>query len=68
MKRKVRLVSITLQISAVADDGETLEPLHLKPVTVTAKDWETFSVGELLVTLEKQLDAESDQEPAQASG
>jgi hypothetical protein len=35
----VRLVSVEIRVTAVHDDGETLHPLSLQPVVVTAAQW-----------------------------
>jgi len=58
---RLRLVGMTLQPSIVADDGETLTPLSVNPMTIGAADWpnvvEVFA--EALATLQADFDAGS---------
>lgn len=53
---RVRLIAVTLQLQVVADDGDTLNPLQVQPITVVAKDWETFSLEAQVADLQRQLD------------
>lgn len=53
---KARLVSVTVQLNAVADDGTTLHPLQIAPVNVTAADWPEFVLDGQLADVQRQLD------------
>lgn len=53
---KARLVSVTVQLNVVADDGDTLHPLQIAPVNVTAADWPTFVLDAQLADVQRQLD------------
>jgi hypothetical protein len=53
---KARLVSVTVQLNVVADDGATLHPLQIAPVNVTAADWPTFMLDAQLADVQRQLD------------
>lgn len=56
---RVRLVAVRLQVEAVSDDGETLTPLGLQPLTLTAGQWPTFDMGAYLAEVTTALDRET---------
>lgn len=41
--KRVRLIQMVMQPVLVADDGESLVPLDVQPITVSAADWPTFA-------------------------
>lgn len=51
----VRLVSVTVQLQVVDDDGETLTPVPVNPIAVTAAQWATFDLVVVLTDIERQL-------------
>lgn len=53
---KARLVSVTVQINAVADDGDVLHPLQIAPVNVAAGEWPSFVLDAQLADVQRQLD------------
>jgi hypothetical protein len=61
---RVRLVGVTLQLDVVTDDGETLTPVRVQPIPVTAAQWPTFDLGPVLAEIEAQAIAQG--EPAGA--
>lgn len=54
---RVRLVNITVQVQAFADDGNSLQPLELSPATIPAADLERLPelIRQSLSDIEKQL-------------
>jgi hypothetical protein len=50
-----RLVSVTLQLEVVADDGETLHPIETKPIRIPAGDWPNFRTDVALAQIQEQL-------------
>lgn len=53
---KARLVSVTVQLNVVADDGTMLHPLQIAPVNVAAAEWPTFVLDAQLADVQRQLD------------
>lgn len=53
---RARLVSVTVQINAVADDGDVLHPLQIAPVNVAASEWPAFVLEAQLADVQRQLD------------
>lgn len=54
---RVRVVSVTVQLQVVADDGGPyLEPLVVQPITVKATDWAKFDLDTEIADLQRQLD------------
>jgi hypothetical protein len=53
---KARLVSVTVQLNVVADDGDVLHPLQIAPVNVAAAEWPTFLLDGQLADVQRQLD------------
>jgi hypothetical protein len=51
---RLRLVGVTLQLDVVTDDGETLTPVRVQPIPVTAAQWPTFSLDAVLAEIEGQ--------------
>ncbi len=52
---RVRLVSVTVQLQLVADDGTHLTPVQAPPVTVVAADWDTWDLAAHIAELERQI-------------
>ena len=53
--RRLRLVGITLSLDIVDDDGDTLTPVQVQPIAVTAAQWPTFDLAIVLAEIERQL-------------
>jgi hypothetical protein len=53
---QARLVSIQVALQVVGDDGETLHPLRVEPIQVSAGDWPAFDVARQLADVQRQLD------------
>jgi hypothetical protein len=53
---RARLVAVTVHLTAVADDGETLHPLQLEPLVVPAAAWPP-DLDAVLAGVQRQLDA-----------
>ena len=59
---RARLVTATVSLQVVADNGETLTPIRLEPITLTAAQWEGFDMRAALAGIQAQLDqAEQEQ-------
>jgi hypothetical protein len=56
---RLRLVGVTLQLDVVTDDGETLTPVRVQPIPITAAQWPTFSLDEVLAEIEQQAITQS---------
>jgi hypothetical protein len=56
---RVRLVGVTLQLDVVTDDGETLTPVRVQPIPITAAQWPNFSLDEVLAEIEQQAITQS---------
>lgn len=52
---RARLVSVSVQLNVVADDGETLHPLQVAPVQVVANDWKHFDLDAQIADIQAQL-------------
>lgn len=59
MTRRARFVGAVVHLHLVADDGETLEPIPLDPLTVPAPAWPPDVAG-IVAELDRRLDAEAD--------
>lgn len=53
---KVRLVSVSLQLNAVIDDGTSLRGLQVAPVHVEYVDWAAFNLAAQVADLQHQVD------------
>jgi hypothetical protein len=53
---RARLVTATVQLQIVADDGETLHPLQIAPIQVAASEWPTFDLNAQVADVQRQLD------------
>jgi hypothetical protein len=53
---RARLVTATVQLQVVADDGTTLHPLQIAPIQVAASEWPTFNLDAQLADVQRQLD------------
>lgn len=51
---RVRLVGVTLQLDVVTDDGETLTPVQVQPIPVTAAQWPAFDLEAVLAEIQQQ--------------
>jgi hypothetical protein len=51
---RARLVGVTLQLDVVIDDGETLTPVRVQPIPVTAAQWPTVDLAPVLAEVESQ--------------
>jgi hypothetical protein len=60
---RARLVSVTVQLQVVADDGSTLHPLQVAPISVSAGDWPTFDVDAQMADVQRQLDQREQLQP-----
>lgn len=56
---RARLVSVTVQLHVVADDGEVLHPLQVAPIEVVAGNWSSFRVEDQISDVQRQLDERS---------
>jgi hypothetical protein len=52
---RVRLVSVAVQLSLVADDGVNLDPIPVQPIQVRAVDWPMFNLDEQIADVQRQL-------------
>ncbi|QGU03091.1 hypothetical protein CKALI_11235 [Corynebacterium kalinowskii] len=52
----VRIISITIAPNAVIDDGENLTQMDVRPITITARDWDAFTAGGI-AGIKRQLEA-----------
>lgn len=62
MRSRLRVVSFTVQVNAVADDGEHLTPVPIEPVQIPAAEWDQWVARGLPVALrvaEAQLNGET---------
>jgi hypothetical protein len=53
---RVRLVSVTIQLEVVADDGSTLHPIETQPVRIPAAAWPNWSILDAVDQLQEQVD------------
>lgn len=53
----IRVVQFIVQPVLVEDDGETLTPLQVAPITVTAAEWPVFSAETWPAMLAEQQQA-----------
>ena len=57
---KARLTAVQVQPVIVADDGTTLHPGQVPPLSIPAPEWEAFAAGgmaQVLADVQAQLDA-----------
>jgi hypothetical protein len=54
-KMRVRLVSVTVQLEVVADDGTLLHPIETQPVRVAASAWPEWSVADAVDQIQEQV-------------
>jgi hypothetical protein len=52
---RARLVSVTVQLEVVADDGDTLHPVELQPTRIPAADWPLWHADVALAQIQEQL-------------
>lgn len=53
---RARLVSVTVQLNLVADDGATLDPIAVQPIQVRALEWASFRIEDQIADVQRQLD------------
>ena len=58
LRPRVRIVDLILQVHAVADDGETLEPLEVSPIRLTERSFKGFSLAGLVDELQGRAEQE----------
>lgn len=58
--RRLRLVGVVINLDVVDDDGDTLTPVQVQPIPITAAAWPTFDLGAVLAEIERQLRQEGD--------
>jgi hypothetical protein len=63
MAGKLRVVSVTVQVEAVIDDGDHLTPVPIQPARIAAKDWDAWAAQGLAASLEV-LEAQLQDPPA----
>lgn len=56
--KRVRLVTVTLHVEAVVDDGDTLAPIRIDPVKLTAAELARFDIAAELAQVEATINAE----------
>ena len=54
-KLRARLVAVTVQIEAVADDGETLHPIETQPLRIPISAWGNFHPDVALAEIQARL-------------
>lgn len=57
---KARLTAVQVQPVIVADDGTTLHPVQVPPLSIPAPDWAEFAakgIEQVLADVQAQLDA-----------
>lgn len=57
MNKRIRLVTATVAVHAVIDDGDTLTPVQVDPITLTPTQWQDFDLMDQLNALQAQLDS-----------
>lgn len=55
-RQRVRLVSVTVALDVVADDGEILHPIPTQPIRIAASEWRAFSLDVVLGQLQAQIE------------
>lgn len=66
MTKRLRVIRYHIQVEAVADDGENLEPVEMRPVVVPANGLAMFLAGlpDQLAALEAEMNAPAiDEQP-----
>jgi hypothetical protein len=63
--KKVRPVSITITVQAVVDDGDTLTPVQIDPVQLTAAQYPGFDLVAELAGLESRLNGSGENSESQ---
>jgi hypothetical protein len=64
---RVRLVSFTVQVQAVVDDGVDLTPLTVQPVTYTATDAALFDLEHVRHLIQAEVDKAGAGSPVMAN-
>lgn len=55
--RRVRIGGAVVNLLAYSDDGDTLTPLTVQPVQLSATELEHFELGPLIEQLQSQIDS-----------
>lgn len=58
--KRLRLVGVTVALDVVVDDGDTLTPIQVQPIPVTAAQWPTFDLAAVLAEIETQAVAQAE--------
>lgn len=60
--KRVRPITITVQVEAVTDDGEFLVPLRIDAVKFTVAEFEQFDLAAELAQIEEAINASAVQD------
>lgn len=52
---RTRLVAVTVQLDVVTDDGDTLTPVGVQPIRLTAAEWHQWSLDATVAEIDRQL-------------
>lgn len=64
-RKRVRVVQVVVKPILVVDDGQTLAPVDVEQIAVTAENWPTYPVtgfAEAVTRLEAELNAQGQPE------
>lgn len=67
---RVRLVGVMVTPIVLVDDGDSLKPLQIEAVQVSAEDWPTYATGgfqEAMAQLQAEVEANSPPKPNRAT-
>lgn len=58
MSPRLRIAAVTVQVQLVADDGDTLTPVPVDPITISGADWPNVVplVADAVARLQAQID------------
>ena len=58
MNRRLRIAAVTVHVQLVADDGDTLTPVAVDPLTISGADWPNVValVGDAVARLQAQFE------------
>ena len=59
MTTRVRLVAVVMQLTVVADDGETWRPVQVPPIQVGADQGPEWSMDATLAEVQRQVTAQA---------
>jgi len=55
---RVRIVAAQVTLSVVLDDGETLTPIQVDPITLSGAQWAALDPAAIVADLQAQVDAQ----------